>query len=82
MTTLKTAEFCKAHKFTKCQALSFEILCLIESGMTARAAMFQVCGPATEQLPPDSTDAQIFQAVKDNFTESFTPEQVQSLALL
>ena len=80
MTTLKTADFCKAHKFTKGQALSFEILCLIQSGMTPRAAMAQVCGPAGEQLPPDSTDAQIHQAVKDTFAESLTPEQFQSLA--
>ena len=81
MTTLKTAEFCKAHKFTNGQALSFEILCLIQSGMNARAAMAQVCGPAGEQLPSDSTHAQILQAVTDTFTESLTPEQVASLAL-
>jgi len=79
MTTLKTAEFSKAHKFTKGQALSFEILCLIQSGMTARAAMAQVCGPAAEQLPADSTDAAIHRAVKDTFTESLTPEQFHSL---
>ncbi len=79
MTTLKTAEFCKAHKFTKGQALSFEILCLVQAGMTARAAMAQVCGPAGEQLPPNSTEAQILQAVKDTFAQSLTPEQFHSL---
>ena len=77
MPTLKTAVFSEAHKFTKGQALSFEILCLVHAGMTARDAMAQVCGVAAQELPSQSTDAEILQAVKATFTESLTPEQIQ-----
>ncbi len=79
MTALQTAAFCEANKFTKGQAISFEILMLAEAGMNIRAAMAQVCGPvaAKEILPAGTTDNALLEAVKDTFFDHVTDEQVK-----
>ena len=76
--TLQTAAFCEHMRFTKGQAINFEILMLVDQkGMGARAAMRQVCGPMTDTLlPADTTDADLLKAIKDTFFEAITDEQV------
>ena len=76
--TLQTAGFCEHMRFTKGQAINFEILMLVDQkGMGARAAMCQVCGPMTDTLlPADTTDADLLKAIKDTFFEAITDEQV------
>jgi len=75
-TKLQTADFCVAHKFTKGQAIDFEILMLVNAGMGARAAMRQVCGPVVDTLPAGTTDAALLQVIKDKFFEALTDEQI------
>jgi hypothetical protein len=75
-TKLQTADFCVAHKFTKGQAINFEVLMLVQAGMGAKAAMRQVCGMVTDTLPADTTDEALLQAVKDLFFEACTDEQI------
>ena len=75
-TKLQTADFCVAHKFTKGQAINFEVLMLVQAGMGAKAAMRQVCGPLVDTLPADTTDEALLQAVKDTFFDHITDEQI------
>ena len=76
MTALKTAAFCEANRFTKGQAISFEILNLAAEGMNIREALETVCGVPAAELPAGATDEEVLQAVRDTFFDHITPDQI------